>query len=98
VTQVDGANGGVIGDSGDTLGYSAALGDIDNDGIPDIIVNEMVGNGLQPFTIDVGNLIILSGATVAPAVVPSLGPLAAAASIVLLAGAAVLEMLRGRRG
>ena len=51
---------------GDTLGYSAAAGDIDDDGRIDIITNEMVGDGLQPSTNDVGNLIILSAETVAP--------------------------------
>lgn len=52
-------------DSGDTLAYSAAVGDLDGDGRDDLIVNEMEGNGLQPGTIDVGNLIALSGTRIA---------------------------------
>ncbi len=98
VTQVDGANGFTPGDAGDTLGYSAATGDIDGDGVPDIICDEMVGNGLQPGTIDVGNLIVLSGASVAPAQVPSLGGRGAAISGVLLVGVAALQLGRRRRG
>ncbi len=49
-------------DTGDTLGYSAAAGDVDGDGLIDLVINEMVGNGLHPGTRDVGNLIITSGA------------------------------------
>jgi hypothetical protein len=48
-------------DEGDTLCYSAAAGDVDGDGRTDLITNEMVGNGIGPAAIDVGNLIILSG-------------------------------------
>lgn len=62
VIEIQGAHGGRFGDVGDTLGYSGATGDIDGDGIPDLITNEMVGNGVAPDAIDVGNLVILSGA------------------------------------
>ena len=47
--------------TGDTLCYSAAAGDVDGDGLTDIITNEMVGNGVGPTALDVGNLIVLSG-------------------------------------
>jgi hypothetical protein len=97
VTRVDGANGLMGSDTGDTLGYSAASGDIDGDGIADIIANEMVGNGLQPGSVDVGNLIILSGAFVAPLPVPALGALGAALSITLLAGVAAHQLGRRKR-
>ena len=56
--EIYGANG-VSGDAGDTLCYSAADGDINNDGVIDILTNEMLGNGLQPDTEDTGNLILL---------------------------------------
>ncbi len=45
----------------DVLCYSAASGDYDGDGIDDLIVNEMLGEGLAPGTNDVGNLIVISG-------------------------------------
>ena len=62
VAMIQGARGdGGGGDTGDTLGYSAAAGDVDGDGLSDLIINEMVGNGLSPGTIDVGNLIVVGG-------------------------------------
>lgn len=64
-TAIYGALGTDGRDSGDTLAYSAAVGDLDGDGRDDLIVNEMEGNGLQPGTIDVGNLIALSGTRIA---------------------------------
>ena len=48
-------------DLGDTLMYSAAVGDIDQDGRTDLIVNEMRGNGVAATTQDVGNLIVIPG-------------------------------------
>ena len=62
VVEVWGGRGSISGDTGDTLCYSAASGDLDDDGRTDIIMNEMVGNGVGPSSIDMGNLIILSGA------------------------------------
>ncbi len=47
--------------SGDVLCYSAASGDYDGDGIEDLIVNEMLGDGLAPGSNNVGNLIVVSG-------------------------------------
>lgn len=64
-TVIYGARGTVATDSGDTLAYSAAVGDLDGDGRIDLVVNEMEGNGVQPNTIDVGNLIVLSGTRIA---------------------------------
>ncbi|MEM7281491.1 MAG: hypothetical protein AAF438_07670 [Pseudomonadota bacterium] len=51
-------------DQGDTLMYSAAIGDLNNDGLADMVVNEMRGNGSSDNTLDVGNLIVISGAAV----------------------------------
>ena len=64
IFTVQGANGTTSGDVGDTLGYSAAAGDINGDGRTDIIINEMVGNGIAPGSIDVGNLLLISGTAV----------------------------------
>jgi hypothetical protein len=49
-------------DLGDMLAYSAATADMDGDGVLDLVSNEMLGNGLQPGTEDVGNLVVISGA------------------------------------
>lgn len=48
----------------DVLGYSAAGADYDGDGLDDLIVNEMLGDGLAPNTLNVGNLIVISGALI----------------------------------
>jgi len=42
----------------DVLGYSATTGDPDGDGIPDLIVNEMLGEGASG-QVNVGNLIVV---------------------------------------
>ena len=60
VLEVQGARGRNGADSGDILCYSAALGDIDGDGKPDLIFNEMEGNGSK--VNDVGNLVVLRSA------------------------------------
>ena len=62
ITEIHGARGGFLNDDGDTLCYSVSAGDADGDEVADIVTNEMVGNGLAPGTIDVGNLVVLSGA------------------------------------
>jgi len=95
IIEVHGANGGSSGDAGDTLSYSAAAGDVDGDGRIDLITNEMVGNGVAPGAVDVGNLIVLSGAgLLAPPSVPAAG---AEARIALAAGLAVLALTGLRR-
>ncbi len=58
---------------GDILCYSAAGGDVDGDGGPDLVVNEMTGNGFMPDggdpgteldpAVDVGNLLLINGAS-----------------------------------
>ena len=65
IAEIHGAQGTDGTDDGDTLGYSAAAGDIDEDGRTDLITNEMVGNGIQPNTTDVGNLIVIDGPAIA---------------------------------
>jgi hypothetical protein len=45
----------------DVLCYSAPSSDHDGDGIDDLVVNEMLGDSLQPGTQDAGNLIVISG-------------------------------------
>ena len=69
-TDIYGARGATNAeDFGDTLMYSAVGADVDADGRTDLIVNEMRGNGEQRGTVDVGNLIVISGR-----VVPKPGP------------------------
>ena len=55
ISEVHGVN------AADVLCYSADAGDHDGDGIDDLIVNEMLGDGLSPGTEDTGNLIVISG-------------------------------------
>lgn len=62
MTALYGAFGNSGSDTGDTLSYSGAAGDIDGDGRTDLITNEMTGNGSSPAAEDVGNLIVVSGA------------------------------------
>ncbi len=55
---------GAGSDRGDTLGYSAAAGDVDGDGRSDLVINEMLGNALDG-SADVGNLLLVDGAALA---------------------------------
>lgn len=64
ITEVYGANGTSGSDTGDVLGYSAAVGDLDGDQRIDLVVNEMLGNGTSAE--DVGNLIVVSGRLLSP--------------------------------
>ncbi len=66
ILEVHGAKGRDGANEGDTLSYSGADGDLNGDGIIDIITNEMVGDGVAPGTNDVGNLIVLSGGDIFP--------------------------------
>ena len=66
ITDIYGALGETssVTDKGDTLMYSATAADMDNDGLDDLIINEMRGNGVAPAALDVGNLLIIGGATI----------------------------------
>lgn len=61
IAQISGARGNAAGDLGDTIGYSVAAGDVNGDGVPDVIINEMLGNGVGTGKIDVGNLVVVAG-------------------------------------
>ncbi|MEM9177281.1 MAG: hypothetical protein AAGC67_18870, partial [Myxococcota bacterium] len=45
----------------DVLCYSADAADYDGDGVDDLIVNEMLGDGILPEDANTGNLIVISG-------------------------------------
>ena len=60
IVEIQGARGLAGGDQGDILCYSAAAGDADGDGVTDLFVNEMEGNGTS--AVDVGNLLVINGA------------------------------------
>ncbi len=63
VVAIQGARGADGPDHGDTLAYSAAAADLDGDHLADLIANEMQGNGPGPGAVDVGNLLLLDGAS-----------------------------------
>jgi hypothetical protein len=65
ITQIYGNLGRAGTDNGDMLGYSAAPADVDGDGLMDLVLNEMAGNGLAPDARDTGNFILLSGVALA---------------------------------
>ncbi len=52
--------------AGDVLCYSAVASDVDQDGFDDLVVNEMKADGLAPGSDNVGNLIIINGASLMP--------------------------------
>jgi hypothetical protein len=72
IVEIQGAEGAGFPGSGDTLCYSASGGDIDDDGVPDLLINEMEGDGFMPDgddpgteldpAPDVGNLLLINGA------------------------------------
>lgn len=66
IAEIQGANATNGSDTGDTLCYSAAIGDMDHDGLSDLLVNEMEGNGSSAN--DVGNLLYIRGAALLPPV------------------------------
>ncbi|MDA1005711.1 MAG: FG-GAP-like repeat-containing protein, partial [Verrucomicrobia bacterium] len=62
IAFIQGALGSSGSSDGDTLCYSAAAGDINNDGRPDLLVNEMAGNGFGGTPLNVGNLLVIDAA------------------------------------
>jgi len=72
IALIRGAQGTSGSDHGDTLCYSAASGDINGDGRPDLIVNEMAGNALAGTLEDVGNLLVIDATSLLPSPQPSL--------------------------
>lgn len=67
ITLIQGAKGQSGSDAGDTLCYSGDYADMDGDGKTDFLTNEMIGNGILPEDVDVGNMLILSGTLLDPA-------------------------------
>ena len=61
IFEIQGREGNALNDVGDTLGYSASVGDLDGDARTDIVVNEMRGNGAGTNAVDSGNLVVISG-------------------------------------
>jgi hypothetical protein len=64
VVWVKGANFTIGSNLGDILGYSAACGDINGDGLSELILNEMGGDAVSPEMEDVGTLLLIGGRTV----------------------------------
>lgn len=60
IFEIYGAKGNADGFVGDVLCYSGAEGDINGDGITDLIINEMQGDG--SVLKDVGNLLVIDNA------------------------------------
>jgi len=74
IAFIQGALGSDGLSDGDTLCYSAAAGDINNDGRPDLLVNEMAGNGFGGTPQDVGNLLVIDAAALLAPFTPTLTP------------------------
>lgn len=73
IAHIKGAKGALSFSSrGDTLCYSAAAGDIDGDGRPDLIVNEMAGDGSGGTPRDVGNMLVINAGSLLGPPSPSL--------------------------
>ena len=72
IALIQGAHGKQGSDMGDILGYSGAAGDFNRDGRPDLIVNEMAGNGSATVRQDVGNLLVIDAASLLDAAEQSL--------------------------
>ncbi|HKX56433.1 MAG TPA: integrin alpha, partial [Xanthomonadales bacterium] len=60
IFEIYGAEGSGMGFPGDVLCYSGADGDVNDDGVTDLIINEMQGDG--SVLNDVGNLLVLDSA------------------------------------
>lgn len=60
IFEIYGAEGNGMGFAGDVLCYSGAEGDVNGDGITDLIINEMQGDG--SVLNDVGNLLVINSA------------------------------------
>lgn len=60
IFEIYGAEGAGFGSAGDVLAYSGAESDVNGDGITDLIINEMQGDG--SVLNDVGNLLIIDSA------------------------------------
>jgi hypothetical protein len=73
IALVQGALGASGNTEGDTLCYSAAAGDINNDGRPDLIVNEMAGDGAGGSPTDIGNLLVIDAASLLAPFLPTIG-------------------------
>jgi hypothetical protein len=63
VTDILGAQGEQGSDAGDTLMYSGVGADINGDGLTDLVINEMRGNGSGARG-DVGNLLVIDAASI----------------------------------
>lgn len=74
IAFIQGALGSSGSSDGDTLCYSAAAGDINNDGRPDLLVNEMAGNGFGGTPWNVGNLLVIDAAALLAPFTPTLTP------------------------
>jgi hypothetical protein len=57
IHEIYGGSGQGGGGGGDVLCYSAASADMTNDGVIDLVVNEMQGDGSA--SVDAGNLLII---------------------------------------
>ena len=73
IALVQGAHGKQGEDMGDILCYSGAAGDFNRDGRPDLIVNEMAGNGSGAVREDVGNLLVIDAVALLDRPEPALG-------------------------
>jgi hypothetical protein len=60
IFEIYGAEGAGNGFAGDVLCYSGSDGDINGDGVTDLVINEMQGDGSA--TNDVGNLVVFDSA------------------------------------
>lgn len=62
IARIEGALGVNGSNLGDTIFYSAVAADFNDDGLTDLVFNEMLGDGVLPEARDTGNLLMISGA------------------------------------